>query len=74
MGYGVDFRLEGAVALITGAGAEIGRAIAQTFAAAGACVVVTDLNVDAAETVAEKIRQAGGRAIGLACNLVKTNI
>lgn len=65
------FRLDGAVALITGAGAGIGRAIAETFAAAGAAVAVTDLHVEAAEAVAEAIRGAGGSAIGLACNVAE---
>ena len=65
------FRLDGAVALVTGAGAGIGRAIAETFAAAGAAVMVTDLKADAAEAVAEGIRGAGGRAAGLACNVTQ---
>ena len=37
----IDFTLAGQVAVVTGAGAGIGRAIAETFAAAGAAVVVT---------------------------------
>jgi len=66
-----SFRLDGAVALVTGAGAGIGRAIAETFAGAGAAVAVTDLKPEAAEAVAEAIGAAGGRAIGLACNVTK---
>jgi 7-alpha-hydroxysteroid dehydrogenase len=66
-----NFRLDGAVALVTGAGAGIGRAIAETFAGAGAAVAVTDLHAETAEAVAEAIKAAGGRAIGLACNVTQ---
>mgnify|MGYP001551194112 CR=1 FL=1 len=65
------FRLDGATALVTGAGAGIGRAIAETFAGAGAAVAVTDLDATAAESVAEGIVAAGGRAFGAACNVTK---
>jgi 7-alpha-hydroxysteroid dehydrogenase len=65
------FRLDGEVALVTGAGAGIGRAIAKLFAGAGAAVVVSDLKAEAAETVAGDIIAAGGRAIGIACNVTK---
>jgi 7-alpha-hydroxysteroid dehydrogenase len=65
------FRLNGDVAIVTGAAAGIGRAIALTFADAGAAVVVTDLKADGASAVAEEINSKGGKAIGLECNVTK---
>ncbi len=62
-----DFRLDGQVAVVTGAAAGIGRAIAETFAAAGAAVMVSDLDDGAAKTVAKEIEARGGRAAGIAC-------
>lgn len=65
------FRLDEDVALVTGAGAGIGREIALTFAAAGAAVVVTDLNGEDAAAAAAEIVKVGGRACAVACNVTK---
>jgi NAD(P)-dependent dehydrogenase (short-subunit alcohol dehydrogenase family) len=58
-------RLEGKIALITGAGSGIGEACARVFAEEGARVVVEDINGDAAERVATAIREAGYPAIAV---------
>lgn len=55
--------LTGRVALVTGAGADVGKAVALALAGAGAAVCVNDLNPDRAERVVEEIRGAGGRAM-----------
>lgn len=65
------FQLKGDVALVTGAGAGIGRAIALTFAGAGAAVMVSDRVAKDAEAVANEITQSGGRAVGRACDVTK---
>ena len=49
--------------IITGAGGGLGRAYALAFAAAGARVLVNDIRLDAAQTVADEVRAAGGQAL-----------
>ena len=53
---------DGKVALVTGAGSGIGEACAKDLATNGASVVVTDINLEAAERVAREITEAGGKA------------
>ncbi len=55
-------RLEGKVAIITGAGTGIGEAIAHKFAKEGASVVVNGLPDDPIEDVAKSLNQYGGKA------------
>ncbi len=55
-------KLEGKVALITGAGSGIGRASAIHMAQAGAAVMCSDIDSQAAEGTVALISEAGGRA------------
>ena len=63
------FDLTGRSALVTGAAGGIGSAVAQALANAGAAVLVSDLNGDAAAAVAEKINANGGTASSFALNV-----
>jgi 3-oxoacyl-[acyl-carrier protein] reductase len=56
------FDLSGRAALVTGAAGGIGSAVAEALADAGAAVLVTDIDKDAAAAVAERISASGGRA------------
>ncbi|CAJ96481.1 2-hydroxycyclohexanecarboxyl-CoA dehydrogenase [Cupriavidus necator] len=63
--------LEGKTVIVTGGGGGIGGATCLRFARAGAAVGVLDLNPEAAERVAGQIREAGGRALAIRCDITE---
>src|ERR1700674_5188553 len=65
------FRLDGKSAIVTGAGSGIGRAIALTFAASGARVVVLDRDLAAATETVAAVRNAGGAADAIECDVAR---
>src|SRR5690625_3207989 len=62
-------RLEGKVAIVTGAASGMGRAIAKRFAEEGAKVVVADLNLEGAELVVKEIQNKNGTATAISVNV-----
>jgi NAD(P)-dependent dehydrogenase (short-subunit alcohol dehydrogenase family) len=63
----LDF--SGKVALITGAASGMGVATAQTFAEAGATVVLADFKEDAVKTAAQNLAAAGHKALAVRCDV-----
>ncbi|RUS45578.1 SDR family oxidoreductase [Cohnella sp. AR92] len=62
-------RLEGKVAIVTGAASGMGKAIAELYAKEGAKVVASDLNLEGVQAVVEGIKANGGTAVA-----IKTNV
>ena len=67
--YKVSFRLDGKVALITGASRGIGESIAETLAEYGARCILVSRKADDLQKVADRINAGGGSADVIACNV-----
>ncbi|MFS0646826.1 SDR family oxidoreductase [Siminovitchia sp. 179-K 8D1 HS] len=64
-------KLQGKVAVVTGAASGMGKAIAELYAKEGAKVVAADLNLEGAETVVKRIESNGGAAKAVKVNVAK---
>lgn len=64
-------RLEGKVAIVTGSGSGLGRAMVMRMAREGASVVVSDINVEGMDKVVSEIKKEGGNAIGFKADVTK---
>ncbi|NEQ28653.1 MAG: SDR family oxidoreductase, partial [Microcoleus sp. SIO2G3] len=57
--------LQGKIAIVTGGGQGLGAAICQSIAQVGSTVIVGDIQLAAAEKIAQQIRETGGEAIAM---------
>lgn len=62
-------RLDGKVAIVTGAASGIGKRIAEVYAANGAAVAIADINLAAANATAKELNDKGGKAMGVAMDV-----
>ncbi len=65
----VTYNFEGQVALVTGAASGMGLDTARAFARAGAAVTLADVSEDALRQAVDEIKSAGGKAIGVRCDV-----
>ncbi|PKL39029.1 MAG: short-chain dehydrogenase [Spirochaetae bacterium HGW-Spirochaetae-1] len=65
----INFKLDGKVALVTGASRGIGESIARTLAAYGAEVILVSRKIESLQQVADSIISEGGKAVPMACHV-----
>ena len=65
----ITYDFTGQVAFVTGGSAGMGAATVRAFVEAGATVAIVDLDGDAAVQLASELTDAGGRALGIACDV-----
>lgn len=66
---GITYDFKGQVALVTGAASGMGLATARAFVTAGAAVTLADVSEQALQQVVDEIKSAGGKAIGVVCDV-----
>ncbi len=69
--YKVPFALHDQVAIVTGGGTGIGKAISETLAQVGAHIVICSRKMEHLEPTAEKIEQMGRKALAISCDVRK---
>ncbi|WP_226553874.1 glucose 1-dehydrogenase [Celeribacter naphthalenivorans] len=69
MNTGQNYDFSGKTVFITGGGSGIGRATTLEFAKAGGKIAVVDINEDAAKETVKMVKDAGGEAIAIKCNV-----
>ena len=69
----MDIRLDDRTAVVSGGASGIGRAVALALAEAGARVAVLDVDARGADAVAREIDDTGRRALGVACDVTRTD-
>ncbi len=67
------FGIEGKTAVVTGGSGELGQAMAQALARAGAQVAILGRRVEAAQKVVDAINSQGGKSLALACDVTDHN-
>lgn len=67
----MDLKIKDKVAIVTGGGGGIGKAIAMRLADEGAAVVVADLNAEAARNAIDEIKGNGGDGLAVSCDATK---
>ncbi len=67
----MDLKIKDKIAIVTGGGNGIGKAIAMRLADEGAKVVVADLNGEAARNVVDEIKAKGGDGLAVSCDAIK---
>jgi NAD(P)-dependent dehydrogenase (short-subunit alcohol dehydrogenase family) len=66
-------KLQGQVAVITGAGRNIGKAMAKLFAAEGARIAIAEMHEGRAQAAADEISRAGGHAMVVLCDVANSS-